>query len=69
MLAFHAAHSIHTPLEVMPKYDHYFDFIDNDHRRLYHAMVYSVDQAVGDIVNALKSKGTPFFNSKKIQYL
>ena len=60
LLAFHSAHSIHAPLEVVPDAYDRFAFIqddDQDHRRRYHAMVWNVDRAVGKIVDALKSKG------------
>ena len=58
MLAFHAAHSIHTPLEVVPGAFAKFSFItDSAFRRAYHAMVYNVDLAVGQIVGTLKQQG------------
>ena len=45
MLAFHAAHSIHTPLETLPDSFERFAFIeDSEDRRAYHSMVYNVDR-------------------------
>ena len=58
MLAFHATHSIHTPLEVVPDAFEEFSFISDSHdRRTYAAMVYNVDRAIGRLVGALRSKG------------
>ena len=57
MLAFHAPHSVHTPLEVPKDAFDRFDFIPWHDRRAYHAMSWNVDRAVGKIVDALKSKG------------
>lgn len=57
LLAFHSAHSIHAPLEVVPDAYDKFSFIDYDERRRYHAMVWNVDRAIGHIVDALKTKG------------
>ena len=57
MLAFHAAHSIHTPLETLPDSFERFAFIeDSEDRRAYHSMVYNVDQDIGEIVAALSHK-------------
>eukprot|EP00966_Prymnesium_polylepis_P146061 3373841-Prymnesium_polylepis.1 len=47
LLAFHSAHSIHTPLEVVPDAYARFASIDFHERRAYHAMVFDVDRAVG----------------------
>jgi len=57
LLAFHAAHSVHTPLEVVQDAYDRFAFIEDHSRRTYHAMVWNVDRAVGRILGALKSKG------------
>lgn len=57
LLAFHAAHSIHAPLEVVPDAYERFSFVDFDVRRRYHAMVWNLDRAVGRIIDALKTKG------------
>ena len=57
LLAFHAAHSIHTPLEVVPDAYERFTFIETHERRAYAAMVWNVDRAVGRLVDALKDKG------------
>ena len=47
MLAFHAAHSIHTPLETLPDSFERFAFIeDSEDRRAYHSMVYNVDRDI-----------------------
>jgi arylsulfatase B len=56
LLLFHAAHSIHTPLEIVPEAYEAFSFIDYHDRRAYASMVYHVDQAVGRIVGALRSR-------------
>ena len=57
MLAFHAAHSIHTPLETVPDAFEHFAFItDSEDRRAYHSMVWNVDRAIGRIVAALREK-------------
>ena len=57
LLAFHAAHSIHTPLETVPVAFQRFAFIqDSEDRRAYHSMVWNVDRAIGKIVEALKVK-------------
>jgi arylsulfatase A-like enzyme len=57
LFAFHASHSIHSPLEVVPDAFDKFSFIDWKDRQVYHAMVYNVDRAVGRIVAALKARG------------
>ena len=57
LLVFHAAHSIHTPLEVVPDAYEKFAFIeDSKFRRAYHSMVWNVDRAIGRIVEALHAK-------------
>jgi arylsulfatase A-like enzyme len=57
LLLFHAAHSIHTPLETVPDAFEEFAFIaDSEARRAYHSMVFNVDRAIGAIVEMLKAK-------------
>jgi len=57
MLLFHSSHSIHSPLEVPPgPFGKFEGLIDYRDRRVYHAMVYNVDLAIGRIVGALKTK-------------
>ena len=54
---YYAAHIVHKPYQVPKEYLDMFKFIDNDLRRVYHAMVKYLDDVVGDVVNALKEKG------------
>ena len=56
LLVFHAAHSIHTPLEAPRQALEAFAGVDDRNRRAYRAMVSNVDAAVGRIVGALKQK-------------
>ena len=57
LLAFHAAHSIHTPLETLPDSFERFAFIeDSEDRRAYHSMVFNVDRDIGKIVATLQNK-------------
>ena len=57
MLAFHAAHSIHTPLETLPDSFERFAFIeDSEDRRAYHSMKNNVDRDIGELMAALSHK-------------
>ena len=57
LFLYYAPHIVHTPLQVPMSYFNKFDFIDNKDRRYYHAMVNYLDDVVGDVVAALKSRG------------
>lgn len=54
---FWAPHVVHTPLQVPQAYLDRFDFIDESHRQFYHAMVFFVDEAIGNVTKLLKSEG------------
>ncbi len=56
LFLYYAAHIVHKPYQVPDEYLKMFDFIDNDLRRVYHAMVKYLDDVVGRLVNALKEK-------------
>lgn len=49
-----APHIAHEPLQVPQAYDKNFSHIDLQQRRLYAAMVYLLDQQIGNLVNDLK---------------
>eukprot|EP01006_Ploeotia_vitrea_P023287 TRINITY_DN55727_c0_g1_i1.p1 TRINITY_DN55727_c0_g1~~TRINITY_DN55727_c0_g1_i1.p1 ORF type:complete len:547 (-),score=22.30 TRINITY_DN55727_c0_g1_i1:33-1673(-) len=57
MFLFYAFHIAHTPLEVPQAYVDRFSFIADHSRRMYHAMVNWMDDAIGDIVTLLKKVG------------
>ena len=57
LFLYYAPHIVHTPLQVPDTYLQKFSFIDNQDRQYYHAMVNYLDDVVGDLVKALKSKG------------
>ncbi len=57
LFLYYAPHIVHTPLQVPDSYLQKFSFIDNHDRQYYHAMVNYLDDVVGDLVSALKSKG------------
>mmetsp|Transcript_84125 Transcript_84125/g.132832 ORF Transcript_84125/g.132832 Transcript_84125/m.132832 type:complete len:538 (-) Transcript_84125:46-1659(-) len=57
LFLFHAFHQIHSPLEVPAEWENRFKFIWNKDRRKYAAMVAYMDDALGKIVQKLKSKG------------
>lgn len=48
---------MHSPLQVPQKQLDHFAFINNTARRIYHAMVYYIDEAIGNITQELKSSG------------
>ena len=54
---YYAPHIVHKPYQVPEKYLKMFDFIDNDLRKVYHAMVKYLDIVVGEVVDSLKQKG------------
>ena len=56
LFLYYAAHIVHKPYQVPDEYLKMFDFIDNDLRQVYHAMVKYLDDVVGEIVDALKKK-------------
>ena len=57
LFLYYATHAPHDPYEVPDSYWTQYSFIDNYYRRIYHAMVAYVDDVVGEVVEALKSKG------------
>ena len=57
LFLYYAAHIVHRPYQVPDKYLKKFDFIDEQYRRVYLAMVNYLDDVVGEIVQALKDKG------------
>ena len=54
---YYAPHIVHKPYQVPQEYLDMFDFIDNDLRKVYHAMVKYLDIVTGEVVDALKKKG------------
>ena len=54
---FWAPHIVHSPLQVPKVFLEKFDFIDDWRRQRYHAMVNLMDTKIGDVVDALKTKG------------
>ena len=56
LFLFHAFHLVHTPLQVPQETLDLFAYIDFPQRQLYAAMVYYMDQVIGQIVEALKQK-------------
>lgn len=56
LFLYYAPHIVHKPYQVPKKYLDKFDFIDDENRRFYHAMVNFLDDAVGEIVQELKQK-------------
>ena len=57
LFLYYAAHIVHKPYQVPDDYLKKFDFIDEQYRRVYLAMVNYLDDVVGEIVDALKTKG------------
>ncbi|XP_065826529.1 arylsulfatase J-like [Oscarella lobularis] len=57
LFLYYAPHVAHTPYQVPQPYLDKFRFIDDDLRRVYHAMVYYLDEVVGNITDMFKSKG------------
>ena len=54
---YYAPHIVHGPYQVPEKYLRKFDSIDNELRQVYHAMVSYLDDVVGELIQAFKSKG------------
>ena len=52
----YAPHIVHRPYQVPEEYLKMFDFIDNELRQIYHAMIKYLDDVVGQLVSALKEK-------------
>mmetsp|Transcript_26076 Transcript_26076/g.82487 ORF Transcript_26076/g.82487 Transcript_26076/m.82487 type:complete len:678 (+) Transcript_26076:66-2099(+) len=66
LFLFFAPHLMHTPLQVPKSYLHRIDKLvadggaepfDSENRRLYAAMVLYLDDTIGEVVNAMKTKG------------
>ena len=57
LFLYYATHAPHDPYQVPDSYLKKYSFIDYYYRQIYHAMVAYVDDAVGEIVQALKQKG------------
>ena len=57
LFLYYAPHIVHTPYQVPDRYLKKFNFIDQQYRQVYQAMVNYLDDAVGEIVAALKSRG------------
>ena len=57
LFLYYAPHIVHTPLQVPERYLQKFSFIDDHDRQYYHAMVNYLDDVVGKLVAALKSRG------------
>jgi len=57
LFIYYAPHMVHSPLEVPKIWHDKFDFIEDPFRRTYHAMTAYIDDAVKDVVDALKTKG------------
>ena len=56
LFLYYAPHIVHMPYQVPEKYLKKFNFIDNELRQVYHAMVNYLDDVVGELVQALKTK-------------
>ena len=57
LFLYYAPHIVHAPLQVPDSYAEKFSFIDDHDRQYYHAMVNYLDDVVGQVVAALKSRG------------
>ena len=57
LFLYYAPHIVHMPYQVPEKYLKKFDFIDNQLRQVYHAMVNYLDDVVGELIETLKTKG------------
>ena len=57
LFLYYAPHIAHTPLQVPPDYEKKFDFIDDETRRIYHAMVNYLDDVIGNVTSLLEKKG------------
>jgi arylsulfatase I/J len=47
----------HYPLQAPPEYQNMFSFIEDDNRRMYHAMVHFLDDQLKVLTNAMKTRG------------
>ena len=56
LFLYYAPHIVHKPYQVPKSYLDMFDFIDNDLRRVYHAMVKYLDDVVGEMIQDLQDK-------------
>ena len=57
LFLYYAPHLLHTPLQIPRSYYDMFSNIDDEERRLYQAMVYYLDETIGELVDALKARG------------
>jgi len=57
LFLYYAPHEVHAPFQVPDSYLNKFSFIDNKNKKYYLAMVNYLDDVVGVIVKALKSRG------------
>ncbi|XP_065188415.1 arylsulfatase B-like [Sycon ciliatum] len=57
LFLYYAPHIAHTPLQVPKAYEEKFSFIENTHRRIYHAMVNYLDDVLAKLEQALIAKG------------
>jgi len=54
---FWAPRIVHSPLQVPQKQLDHFAFINDTARQIYHAMVYHIDEAIGNVTHELKQSG------------
>eukprot|EP01064_Diplonema_japonicum_P008406 TRINITY_DN15861_c0_g1_i1.p1 TRINITY_DN15861_c0_g1~~TRINITY_DN15861_c0_g1_i1.p1 ORF type:complete len:522 (+),score=73.66 TRINITY_DN15861_c0_g1_i1:57-1622(+) len=54
---FWSAHIVHNPYAVPQSYLDRFSFISDPLRRIYHAMTYYIDEAIGNVTDSLKQNG------------
>lgn len=57
LFLYYAPHIVHGPLEVPDDYLKKFDFINDNQRQRYHAMVNYLDDILRDLVSLLKERG------------
>ena len=57
LFLYYAPHIAHRPLQVPDNYAKKFNFIDNQKRQIYHAMVTYLDDVVGNMTEILKRRG------------
>lgn len=57
LFLFWSMHLVHMPLEVPDAYLDKFSFIEDEHRRHYHAMAFYMDERVGEVVSVLRETG------------